>query len=513
MPDKQSKIVKPSTTQNVLKSSFYNFWFTLVSKIGGLIFTIIVARLLLPELFGIYSLALTIILTIVTFISVSLDATLIRYLAESLKRKSMKSEIEARSRMAFLFNFEVILSILIALALFFLSDILAIYIFHKPLLSLPLKLGSIYLFVNSIVGFWQGIFYVVQKINYNLISETIFQVLRIALVLVIFTFYKTADAVFIALNIAFFISFIFLYIASIKKYRFLIKGERKKLLKQEKKRMLSFFGWMIISSFSLLFFTYIDMLMLGMFLPAEFVGYYSVVVSLITAVAALLTFSFVLLPVFTQIEKGKLERGFQKVSKYISLIAIPASIGLAFIATPVIRVVYGISYVPLQYEIAIVAAAALLSLVVGETAFTTVLATLFQAKEKPKIPSIILVIATIANVVLNYVFIKIGLGFGPQYGLVGVALATFLTRYGNLIALSSLAKKKFKIQTKISYIIKPLIASIVMLGFLFICDYFFDLSILTGIGMIILAIALYIAIMWAIKGLNKEDFETMKLVR
>lgn len=504
---------KPSTTKTVLKSSFYNFWFTLVSKIGGLIFTIIVARLLFPELFGIYSLALTIVLTIVTFISVSLDATLIRYLAESLKRKSVKSETEARSRLAFLFNFEIILSIIVALALFFLSDILAISVFHKPLLALPLKLSAIYLFMNSLVGFWQGIFYVVQKINYNLISETIFQILRIVLVFAILTFYKTAEGVFIALNIAFFISFIFLYIASIKKYRFLIRGEKKKLLKQEKKRMLSFFVWMILASFSLLFFTYINMLMLGMFLPAEFVGYYSVIVSLITAVAALLTFSFVLLPVFTQIEKGKLERGFQKVFRYVSLIAIPASIGLAFIATPVVRVVYGISYVPLQYELAIVATAALLSLVVAETAFTTVLATLFQAKEKPKIPSIIIVIATVANVILSYIFIKISLNFGLQYGLVGVALATFLTRYGNLIALSALAKKKFNMSIKASYIIKPLIASIIMLGFLFLCDYFFDLSILMGIVMIIVAIALYIVIMFVLKGLNREDFETLKLLR
>ena len=49
---------KESLTEETMKNSFYNMTGTIVSRIGGLILTVILARFLLPELFGIYSLVL-----------------------------------------------------------------------------------------------------------------------------------------------------------------------------------------------------------------------------------------------------------------------------------------------------------------------------------------------------------------------------------------------------------------------------------------------------------------------
>ena len=50
-----------------LKNSTYKFLNTAIAKGGSLIFTIIVARLLLPELFGLYSLALSTIIIFASF--------------------------------------------------------------------------------------------------------------------------------------------------------------------------------------------------------------------------------------------------------------------------------------------------------------------------------------------------------------------------------------------------------------------------------------------------------------
>ena len=46
-------------TGQAIKNSAYSFSTILVQKIGAIIFTIIIARLLMPELFGLYNLALT----------------------------------------------------------------------------------------------------------------------------------------------------------------------------------------------------------------------------------------------------------------------------------------------------------------------------------------------------------------------------------------------------------------------------------------------------------------------
>ncbi len=508
--------IKPkasSTTQLVVKSSFYTSLAMAINKFGALIFTILIARMLFPELFGIYSIALTVILIAVSFIDYGINATLVRYLAESLKKKTAKAELEARSRFFFLLNFKVLLAGILALLIFLLSDIFAVYVFNKPLLVLPLKLSAIYLFLLAMHGFWASIFYLMQRVNYNAIAETIFQILRILLVLVLFSFYKTAEGVFIALIIAAFVSFVFIYLASVKKYRFLFKGARIKLGKNEKKKLISFSAWLTISSLTLIFFTHVDLVMLGIFLPAEFSGFYNAIISLVVAVAVLVGFGMVFLPVFAQLGQVRLERGFSKVFRYINLIAIPASIGLAYISTSVIKAIYGASYVPQEYRIAIILTSALLSLLVAETALTSIFSSLFQAREKHKTPAILIIIAIIANIILNYIFIRAGLTIAPQYCLVGAALATLLTRYGNLIALASIAKKKFNIKLQMSALIKTLVASIIMLGFLMLVDYLVVLSVLAGILLVIAAIIVYIGVMFAIKGLTKEDFELIRLLQ
>lgn len=499
---------KQSTTQKVIKNTFYNFIATIIAQVGGLIFVILVARILFPEMFGIYSLALTIILTIATFTDLGLNATVIRYLSDSLKSKTQKANVEARSRLSFLFKFKILLTAIVALLLFLLSDIISIYIFNKPPLSLPLKIGAVYLFILSLKDFFSSIFYAIQKINYSATAELVFQVLRIVLVVLFLQFYKNVSSIFIGLTIALFITFIFLYFALSKKYNFLIKGEKIKLKPEEKKRMFGFFGWLTVSSISLIFFMHIDTFMLGIFLPADFVGYYNAIIGLIGSVIALVLFSSALLPVFTQLEQGKLERGFRKVFHYTSMIAIPAAFGLAFIAVPAVQVIFGHSYVPQQYTLAIIITSALLSFLAIESAYTSIFSTVFQAKEKPKIPAILIIISTIVNIILSYIFIRICIAIRPEYGLIAVALATVIARYGNLIALSILTKREH-LGVNVSSIIKPLIASIIMLAFLFIFDYFINLNILTGIIMIILAALIYLLVMFAIKGVTKEDFKIL----
>ena len=292
----------------------------------------------------------------------------------------------------------------------------------------------------------------------------------------------------------------------------MIKGEKIKLKPEEKRRIFGFFGWLTISSISLIFFIHIDTFMLGIFLPANFVGYYNAVVGLVGTAIALVSFSAVLLPAFTQLEKGKLERGFRKVFHYTSMVAIPAAIGLAFVAVPAVQFIFGHTYVPQQYRIAIIIASALLSFLAIESAYTSIFSTVFQAREKPKIPAILIIISAIANIALSYIFIRIGVAIRPEYGLIAVAAATLIARYGNLIALSIMTKRE-RIGVSASSIIKPLIASAIMLGFLFAFHHFVHLNIWTGILMMVLAALVYLGAMLLIKGIKKEDFKLIRMLR
>jgi len=497
--------------QKLLKNTAYNTVLTFFSRIGGLIFTIILARILLPERFGIYTLALTIILTIATFTDLGINGVVMKYVSESLKNKNHP---KARSRLAFAFNFKIFLTAVFSIAVFVLAHAISIHIFKKPDLLLPLQIGAIYLFTYSIQGFLSAIFYTLQRVDYNTISEFIFQIARIGIVIMLLMFNKTITSVFISLIIATIIAIIFSFIVLTKKYPFLIKGKRPDLDYKERKRLLTFLGWVTISSISAVFFVNIDTFILGIFLKgAEFIAYYQSIFSIVGSVAAFVAFNSLLLPVFSQFKKGNFEKSFQKISKYISLVVIPIAIGLCFVIVPAIKILYGNAYVPSNYHLAILITSILLSLLVIEIALTSVYSSIFQAKEKPKILAILIVFAAITNIVLSYFFVKIGISIAPQYALVGDAAATLIARFGALIVLGILAKKTFNIKFNWKYLTKPIIATAIMAVFLFLFTYFIKMNILTLILAIVFAALVYLIVMFIIKGVKKDDFKINNLLK
>ena len=69
------KVKTETIKQEVIKNSIWNFFMSLIIKTGGLIFTILLARFLFPEKFGIYSLAMSIVMIFLTFADMGINAS------------------------------------------------------------------------------------------------------------------------------------------------------------------------------------------------------------------------------------------------------------------------------------------------------------------------------------------------------------------------------------------------------------------------------------------------------
>jgi len=501
-----------SLKEKAVKNSVWNFLLALVSKIGALIFTIIVARMLFPEVFGIYSLALTIILVIATFTDAGLNTTVVRYVSEALGKRGTNSKKIARSTAHFILRFKVLVTFVTAILLFFLADSLSYYIFSKPELAIPLKLGALYLIAISLQGFLGSLFLAIQKVNYQTNAEAIFQITRIIITVILFWLYAAnAENVLISLIIASAFAIIFFYLVILIKFPYLLRGDSEKIDDVSRKRIFSFFGWTSLTVISLSFFAQVDTFMIGIFLPAEFVGFYSVIFSIIGTVGVLISFSNILLPAFTQVKKEGIQSAFTKVIRYSLIISIPASVGLAFVIIPVIKTIYGTAYVPPEYAFSIFIAGILLSFLVLEASINAAYTMVFQAEEMPKLLARLIIFATLINILLNYALIKAGISYGAGYGLTGVALATFISRYGKLIGTVSLARKKINLRF-LEYkrdLIKPIFASTIMALFLYIFIKIFSLSIFVGISMILGGAIVYFIALFLIKGIVKEDLELL----
>jgi len=489
-------------TQKTIKNALFQGATNFLSKIGGFIFSILVARVLFPEEFGLYTLALSIILIFSSFSDFGIGTSITKYLSESIFQKNKtKSKNEARSIFFFLIKIKFLLSFLTSIVLFLFSYQISIFLGISEI-NILLKIGGLYLFVNSLFTIIHPIFLSIQKIKYSLIIEAVLQIMKILIVLILLYFYQNVFFVFLSLILSTtLVLFLFLVIL-IKKYSFLIIGKRAQI---NKIRILKFSMFLGLSSISTAILTNIDKVILGYYLSTEFLGYYSAISILVGGILGVISVSSVVFPAFTYLKGDRLKRAFNKTFHWLVIFSFPASFGLAYIILPLLQIFYGVNYVPGVYAPSLVFVSILFSFTMIESVLTATYANLFNAKEKPKIPALILVLSSILNLVLSIVLISFFMGIKLEYGMVGASIAVFLSHYIRLFSFVFFGNKRFNLQLDKNTILKPIIASLIMLIFLFIFDYFVILNILTGGIMIFLAAIIYFLSLFLIGGITKES--------
>ena len=271
-----------------------------------------------------------------------------------------------------------------------------------------------------------------------------------------------------------------------------------------KKTINKYLGFMGIASISLVFFGSIDILMLGKFVESSYLGYYRVALTLVITIASTLSISEVLLPMFTQINKKRFERGFQKTFRYLMLIAIPATAGILFTGKHIISAVYGSEY------LLAVSSLYFLSALILTMPLITLYTTIFQSKEKPKIIAKSVFTALIINIILNFVLIKYLLQFSQEYAIIGVGISTVVSRAVLLGTLVVNAKCKLKLSAKGIGIRKPIFATLIMALFLLIFNSVVDMNLFLGILEIILGAGIYLGVLILIKGVGEEEWELVR---
>ncbi|MFH1326502.1 MAG: oligosaccharide flippase family protein [archaeon] len=421
-----------------VKNSIYQFGTTISAKIGALLFTIILARILMPELFGLYSLALATIVLLATVADFGIQQSLIRFVSQNLSRKKEK---RAKSYTKYFFKLRIILAFSVAMLLAIFSKIIANNYYNQPI-SLALIAGSFYILSITFIYFVESLFQSTNKFKYPFFKEIFFQGLRLILIpLVILSLLKYGFSdenilffIFLSLAFTYFLTLIFIFLFMRKHISFL-KSESEELTKKEKKDVIKFILPLSATVFSGAFFGYIDIIMLGKFVASEFIGYYRVAFSLISSAIHIINFSFVLFPLFSRLKGGRLERALKKtitVSLGISSLAV---IGTIILAPLVISLVFGKEYSNATVILQILA----LLLISGP--LTATYTSYLISKGKPKMVAKLLIYSTVINIILNYIFITWFLSYSQFLAVIGATIATIISRYFYLATLIYFKKK------------------------------------------------------------------------
>jgi len=419
-----------------IKNSSYAFATTLLTKIGSFAFTIILARILMPELFGLYSLALATIIMFTVFSNLGFGSAMIIFVSKSLKKGDPG---KAKAYFEGLLKYRIYLILFTSFLLLALANFIAKIYYNKPIFF-ALLAGAIYLPIMSLQGYLGAVFQAENKFKYPMIQEIIFQLLRLTIIPLTILFLLNLPKSIIILVLILLTALchlaglLYLRITSSKKITFL-KSSKKILTSDEKKRVKKFIIPVSLTVLSGMFFGYIDTLMLGHYVESAFIGYYGVALGLVGSIAALIGFiPGSLLPIFSRLRGESLERAFKKTRTLIILISIPTIILTVFIAKYIIMI-YGAMYAP----------AILLLQLFSVLILTLPLSGLYNvyltSMEKTATIAKLSIFSTLLNILLNWRFITYGLRIGMMQAVMGAVIATIISRVVYLMGIHILKKK------------------------------------------------------------------------
>ncbi len=241
-----------------------------------------------------------------------------------------------------------------------------------------------------------------------------------------------------------------------------------------------------------------DRYVIGIFLSAAFVGYYSPGYTLGNSITMLMAPFALLLPSVlpTYYDKNNIDKVslFLNYSiKYFLLISIPAAFGLSVLSKPLLTVLSTPDIVLNGYLITpITALSALIFGVYG------IISNVLVLEKKTKIIGTIWIIAAGLNLVLNIIFV-------PFFGIMAAALTTLMAYVIAFILTLRYSTKFFKFD--LVFILKSVTASTIMSAIIVLIN---PENLTNIIITVIISIAVYFVLILVMKGIKNEEFQLFK---
>ncbi|MCL2157216.1 MAG: oligosaccharide flippase family protein [Methanobrevibacter sp.] len=243
-----------------------------------------------------------------------------------------------------------------------------------------------------------------------------------------------------------------------------------------------------------------DKYIIGIFLGSAAVGYYAPSYALGSILLMFLSPFALLLPTILPkyFEEGNLEKVsvFLKYSmKYFLLITIPAAIGLSILSKQILLIISNQEIAMNGYLITpFVCLGAIFMGIYG------IINNILILEKKTKILGNIWIIVGFSNFVFTLIAV-------PYIGIIGAAIVT-LTCYFLAFAITSFySKKYFELPFEYKSLAKTILAAFIMGIFVLVVNPVENISVILTI---IVAIFLYFAILFLIKGIEKEEFKFFK---
>jgi O-antigen/teichoic acid export membrane protein len=419
------------------KGGFNLFWGLAASTIISAVGVVLVARLLSPSEYGIYTIALTAPNLIMIFRDWGVNTAMIKYTAQY---NSEDKSANVRSILIAGLIFELVLGLSLSLISFVLSGFLAANIFQRPDIKPLIEITSFTILAGALLIAAQSAFIGVEKMELNSITMIGQSTIKIVLVLSLIIVGLGTFGAILGNTIAYLIiglaSVLMIYLALYKKLHKLNddKLEIVKNIKTMFKYGLPLSIAAILSGFLTQFYNFLIII----YTTDLLIGNYAVA----TNFAVLITFfatpiTTILFPAFSKLdpqkEKEILRNVFQFSIKYAALLVVPAAAAIIALSQPAISTLFGENYTAAPLFLALLAVSYLY------TAFGNLsLGSLINSQGKTRFNLLLTLVNSAIGLPLSLILI-------PRFGIIGLIITTLIAAIPSLIIALHWTKKQYGI--------------------------------------------------------------------
>ncbi len=380
---------------SIARNTLYNFLFRGSGLFFGFITSILIARLLGPEKLGEYSLAFWILTIVGYFVNLGLPPTVTKYISEYSGKKdytSAGSILRNCSRWIFWAG------ILVTVLLFLASPLIA-NLYHKPYLSLYLRIGALGMIPMGLLAIYMSGFS--GFLRYDLIAFLTFILSPLTFLLLVCALVLKRDVAYlfwVSFTSNLLGAFLFVSFYRSRKYPFVKESLppdlKNKLIDYSK----SIFVILLLEAF---LWERFELLFLGAYGSETQVAFYNLGFNLANKVILLLpgALAGVLLPFMSEAYGGGREERLRGIhynsTRYLALIAFPLCAGGIALAPRIITSIYGSQYLPSAFIFSLV----LLAGTVGSV--STASSSFLYSVEKQKVILRFYILAVFLKLVLN----------------------------------------------------------------------------------------------------------------
>jgi len=492
------KKVKESSKQLIKGASIVMIGLFL-GKLISYIYTILIARIG-SEVFGLYSLGISITSFLIVISLFGLNSGIVRYISY-YRTKGDEPRIRGIIRSSL--KIAIPLSIFFFFILFIFSSFISNKIFHNSDLTFVLKILAITIPIIVITEIFLSIFTAFKKIEYKVCIVEVFEkLIRIITAFILIYIGFTLKAAIFSYVISIIISLILSAYFLQKVFHF-FKNNIKTI--EIKKELLFYSFPLLFSGVLISIVKWIDTIMIGFFRSVSEVGVYNVALSTSYLMVIIPTAIMSLfLPIITENYSKKKYKEIKDISKnVIRWIFTLNIIAFTFILTfskEILRLMFGQEYTLGNSSLIILSIGYLIF------SFAHVHSNYLIMIKKTKLILLINLAMVLLNISLNLYLI-------PSYGIIGGAIATSLSLIISYVLSFYFSYRFSKINPYDLKLAKPLLASLIPFFAILFTKGLFSINMVTIIISGIIFLIFYILILFIIKGIDKEDLEIIKLIR